>query len=262
MKKLFCLLLALSLFLPVVICAEEAQDSRNNLVLPADFPGVYFGANRDTAIKTFDTYWRQFSQYASEPVEDNTTLADGTPITVLTFRSENVTTEDSLKRPLTAKLYFRNGMLIAAAQVTEIPEGFDASNGKSYIENALKAGKAGLLRMEEIGINAELLGVAARLEEGQEMWRYTFANGEKTIGAIITMRAVDGVLYMAEFMAGKDEEQAQAKQITLSLADLKGYSELSSEQQIAVRTYAQYMLQQQKKTIEEYIEFVKNNSNP
>ena len=257
MKKLFCLLLALSLFLPVAIFAEEAQDTDNNPVLPGDFPWVYFGSNPDNAIKCFDSGWRQFAAYASEPVEENITLANGAPFTILTYPA--VTPESETSRGMTAKFYFRKGILIAAVQETVIPEGVDVSYTKNFVENGLKAGKAGRLRLEEIGINAELLGEAAHLQDGTDCWQYTFADGEKTTEAIITIQVVDGVLYVAEFMAEKNEELAKQKEITLSVSELKGYAELSGEQKNVVNMYAQYMMQQQKKMLEEYIEFVKNN---
>jgi len=260
MKKLLCLLLVLALFLPVAFAAaeSESQESDNNLVLPGDFPFVCFGADPETAIKYFNAGWTSFSKYASEPVEGQIAVSTGAPITALTFPAE-AAAEDELRRPTTVKLYFLRGKLFAAIQETEIPEGADFSNAKSFIKNGLKAGKEEKLRMAEIGINAELLGEEAHLAEEQDVWRYTFSDGEYTSDAIIAMCAVDGKMYVAEFLAEKSETQPQKKEITLSLTDLNGFAELSNEQKSVVRTYAQYLLQQQKKMLEEYVEFVKNN---
>jgi len=53
MKKLFCLLLAFALLLPAAFAAAE----ETAVTTPEEAPGIYFGADPDTAYKYFEKYW-------------------------------------------------------------------------------------------------------------------------------------------------------------------------------------------------------------
>ena len=260
MKKLLSFLLALALFLPAAFAAAESA-APGGLRTPGDFPQIYFGSDPDNAFKYFNQSWNSRYSFSKEATEENSTLSNGVSFTVLTYPS--VQPRDEFSSPMTAKFYYQKGALFAAVQSLPIPEGVDVSKAEESFTHLLEGTRKGWLNLEEIGICAELLGEAAHLQNGQTTWYYTLASegGEGTAPvkteAVITFSIVDGVLYLAEFQVEKANDLSGKATVELNLTDLNGFSELDIEQKNAVRLYAQYLLEQQKATLEQYVNFVK-----
>ena len=253
MKKLLCLLLTFALFLPAVFAI--AQGTGDDPVTPDDAPALYFGADPDTAFKYFEKYWRACS-FSNEGTEEIVTVEDGMPVMVLTYAAEPAEFERQMST--TVKLYYVKGALLAGLMEIEIPEGANLEITKMAFSEYLRGSIKGTLDLGEIGYIVELLGEAAHLQEGQDAWRYTLTAGETKTNAILTMRGVDGKLYVAAFPVQKNEELLSKTTVEISMMDLAGFAELDSDQKDIVRYYVQFLVEQQKKTIEEYITFVKN----
>ena len=253
MKKLFCLLLAVSLLMSASLAlADETVQARE----PQAFPNIYFGANHVLALEVFKAGWSHGYSFSDIPEWDTVTLSDGTQVYVMTLAS--VTTETDYL-PMTVKLYFNNEMLAAAVEEIEIPEGADASMFKTSMNQSLGSNPVPL-DLSKIGSAAELLGEEAHLEDGQDVWPYVVTgvvntNGTETpvtLDAMVTAHIEGNTLYIAEFPYKKTSEKAAAQDLT----ELKGYGELTGEEQNEVQLYAEFLKQQQNETLEQYIDFL------
>lgn len=253
MKKLFCLLIAFALLLPAAFAAAEENPAELNT--PDDAPGFYFGADPDAAFKAFEHFYKSDYSYSKEATQENITAGDGTSFLVLTYVAAPA---NEYTIPMTAKFYYRQGALFAVFMEFTPPEVANFEESINRFGSFIKGAGKDTLKMEEAGISAELLGEAAHLQEGQEIWRYTLTAGETKTNVILSMNAADGKVYLAAFPAGKNEQVTGKTTIELSLADLEGFAELDSEKKEAVRLYAQFIMKQQKKVFEEYIAYLKD----
>lgn len=260
MKKLFCLFLVLAL-VPTAL-AEEALQTTDQLTLPSYFPCVYFGADPETAIQYFNAGWERGGSYSKEPVNEEVTLSNGATFQVMTFPAVASEAGGSGSAPMTMKLYFQKGVLFAAVQQVEIPEGMDASTTIEFVNNNLKSAEKGALNLEEQdAVCVELLEKDAHLKNGQQTWKYKLSTDGITVlnTAILTILEEDGHIYLAEFPVENSAETQQSSVGALNLVELKGFGELSDAQKNAVILYANFLQKQQMEELEKYIDFLKNN---
>ena len=256
MKKLFCLLLTVSLLMPASFALAEETSLR--VREPSESPNIFFGGDQRKALEYFNSTWRSNFSYSDTPVWQTVTMADGTTVYIMVLAA--VSPEDGKSIPMTAKFYFINEKLAAAVQEISIPEGTNPSMIRDNFVYVM-GGAPVPLDLGKIRNAIELLGEDAHLEAGQDAWpyvaaTYTDANtgeGRATLDAMVTFRAEGDIMYVAEFPYSKSAGKYGAAQ---DLSKMEGYDKLTEEEQNMVKLYAEFLQKQQNETLEQYIDFL------
>ena len=136
----------------------------------------------------------------------------------------------------------------------------------SYFEEMISEvyGERGQLPLNALGDFAELAGESAHLENGQDMWRYTYPEQEESNpdnnaannsvisgSAIMTLQVTDGHAYIAEYL--------DLNNLTVSGTgrpiNVEGFDKLGPNEQIAVRLYAEYLETQYNAALQQYVNY-------
>ena len=114
------------------------------------------------------------------------------------------------------------------------------------------------LILDTLGDFAELAGGSALLENGQDMWSYTYTadNGVLSGNAVITMRIDDDHAYIAEYL---DPDKMTVSE-TASPINVDGFDKLGQNEQIAVRLYAEYLEKQYHDALQQYVNYFLDRS--
>ena len=256
MKKLICLLLALTLLVSAAfaLADEEAKEPKYPVKGKGDMPNIAFGSPAVLALETFTLFWRPSYSFIPEDRKmDTVTLSDGSEITVMTMPAAP---GDEYRVPMTATFYFDNGNLAAAVQEVAVPEGMDPSILIESFRRSME-GDPVPLQLDKTGTAAEMLGETARLAEGQDAWYYTYVDDAVSLDAIVTVNVTGSSVFFAEFPApASEEKKAEPADGAQKPEDMEGSSDLSAEEQKMVTSYAEFLEQQKAGMIRLYIDFL------
>ncbi len=256
MKKLFCLLLAVTLLASASLAL--AEDPSVKVRKPSESPNIFFGGDQRKALEIFTSTWKTTFSYSDTPSWKTVTMADGTLVYIMVL--DAVPSENEYMLPTTVKFYFINEKLAAAVQEVRIPEGTDPAILRDSF-NHVMGGNPVPLDPEKNRSALELLGEDAHLEAGQDAWPYTVAtyadvntgDGRAVLDAVMTCHVDGDTMYIAEFPYSKSAGKSGAAQ---DLSEIDGYSRLTEEEQNMVKLYAEFLQKQQNETLAQYIDFL------
>ena len=263
MKKWVCLILAVlvAASATVVMAEESADDLPPSGLETIASPEIPYGEKLPEAMEKIESsYSYSLIQFSGTPVQSTRTLSNGKQYQEITMSGS--APDDSYQ--LEAKFYFTNdGMTIAGTQEYTFTDAIDLSNAGLMLDTSLGAPMA--LDLEAHGDYAELLGEAAHLENGQNVWHYTaeyYVTGEDgfiaesiPITVYVAMRIVDHQMYMAEFMEPNVPVSTEA---AAEAPDVKGFDQLTPEEQKAVSLFAEYLEASKQTQLEQYVAFLLN----
>ncbi len=265
MKKHLGLFIALALFFTAAFAFAEstedapAPDSEYMPIESSDVgwynSNVPFGASPLTAAEMYKANWAYSSyNFSGQPVMETKALPDGTEYAVQTF----VTGEGEANR-MTGKLFYVNNMVVAGIEDMIPPEGYDVS--ALFMQIREKLGDPRPFSKNAMGSVADMIGDAAPLDAIQDLWQYprrlTLSSIDQTVqvNGYFTAVESDGHIYIVEwFKQGTDA--ASNKE---GLQGVKGYNELTGEEQTAVAMYAGFLEQQKNEKLQQYVDYLLSN---
>ena len=212
---------------------------------------VPFGEDPKTAPESYKTHLNNFN-FTDEPTVEIKTLPDGTEYMVQTF-----VTKEGEANQMTGMLFYVNNMVVAGVEDLTLPEGSTDSGMETKFREFFGGPKQ--FNIQDIGSIADMIGEAAHLDAVKGVWQYknqillSGANVPVDINAFITIVNIDGHTYMAEWFGQASQSASAAQQ---NLQGLKGYSELTEEERIAVNMYSDYLEQKKMEQLQPYVDFL------
>ena len=289
MKRIITLLLALlllvSLSASAVMAEEPAQEGLPAAEEPAfneDYPltedvmPVYeekrtrpiflpvlpFGTDlNESAIKLKSEFENSGSiAMTVDPQLNTITLSNGNPYQMISISGKTIS---EVTGQLEIQIFGTDaGSTIGAVYVMST----DQKDFLSYYREIMIEvyGEPMPLILDTLGEFAELAGETALLENGQDMWSYTYTSqnnndpGNDTAGngvlsgkAVVTMKIVDDHAYIAEYL---DPAKMTVSE-TAAPINVEGFDKLGQNEQIAVRLYAEYLEKQYNDALQQYVNY-------
>ena len=268
MKKLLSLLLTLALLACCVSAFAEGTAVPMQEGDPAGLENLHyyassvqFGSDIVAASDNYVSYWASsgFSIEKDGGLE-TLTLTDGTKVQAQAFKPA---AELYNGNQMTGKLFLMKGTVFAGCEDFTMPEGRDGSVMEKQLNDLLGASEP--LDPTAFSSIAEMLGDSFRLEEGQPLWTYTTTitlpavNQTTQVKAYLTVRFDEGHAYLTEWVVLGSSDSAS----TQNVAGLEGFSELTAEEKNALAVYAEYLEEQKKSQLQQFLNYMRQkHQNP
>ena len=261
-KKLLSLALAAALLLSLVsFAAAETVTEADQPKDGSSFPYMVIGLPIADAVTDIREVWKSSGVNLGEATEEDRTLGSGKTVQIYNLSGDGSEYTEGLS--LEIRLYASEEKLIAGTVTVNVPEGQVPDTFRNMLTESF--GQPDKLALDSMGLFRELLEEDARLENGEELWRYSlFVAGRETpidnntpiVKMNLASRTIDNKIYVAVF---PDSGTGAGKAGSTSLADLAGYADLTQEEKAQVDRYAEYLESKKKTELETYIDYLVKN---
>ena len=241
---------------------------------PNMLPDLPFGTDlNEAAIKIRSQYEAGGIAITEDLQQDTISLSNGKQYHVISMTGENHNIENA---QIITKLYGTDAGTVIGAVYEIAAENADFLSYFKEIISEVYSDPVPLT-LGALGDFAELAVESAHLENGQDMWRYTYTGQNGTDPnnntadnrvlsgpAIVTLRVIDNHAYIAEYLDPNQLAVSGAAQA--SPINVDGFDKLGPNEQFAVRLYSEYLDKQYHDALQSYVNYLldknKQENNP